>query len=60
MTTNDLHREVQAWRNRALLAESQLAIVTSSTSRTRPHNLPLTDAASNPSQPLPTITAEQE
>lgn len=24
-TTNDLHREVQAWRNRALLAESRLA-----------------------------------
>lgn len=27
MTTNDLHREVQEWRNRALLAEARLAVL---------------------------------
>lgn len=26
-TTNGLHRELQAWRNRALIAESRLAIL---------------------------------
>lgn len=57
MTTNDLHREVQEWRNRAILAESRLAIATS---RTPAHRLPMTDAAGNPEQPLPTTPAEQE
>lgn len=26
-TTNELHREVKEWRNRALLAESRLAVL---------------------------------
>lgn len=60
MITNDLHREAQEWRNRALLAESQLAVIRSTMSRPRPHSLPMTDAAGNVSQPLDSTTAEQE
>lgn len=57
MTTNDLHREVQEWRNRALLAESQLAIATA---RPAAHKLPLTNAAGDIEPPLETTPAEQE
>lgn len=57
MTTNDLHREVQEWRNRALLAESALAVATS---RPRAHNLPLVNANGDAEQPLETTAAEQE
>lgn len=58
MTTNDLHREVQEWRNRALLAESRLAVATG---RTQAHNLPLTNANGEIEPPLPTTTpAESE
>lgn len=49
MTTNDLHREVQEWRNRALLAESQLAVATA---RPQAHKLPLTNAAGDIEPPL--------
>lgn len=57
MTTNDLHREVQEWRNRALLAESQLAVATG---RPQAHNLPLTNAAGHIEPPLETTPAESE
>lgn len=33
-TTNDLHREVKEWRNRALLAESRLAVLEAAHSST--------------------------
>lgn len=55
-TTNDLHREVQEWRNRAILAESQLAIAT----RPRRHCLPLTNAAGEVEPRLDSTPAEQE
>lgn len=57
MTTNDLHREVQEWRNRALLAEQQLAVATR---RPRAHILPLTNAAGEIEPPLPSDLPDSE
>lgn len=57
MTTNDLHREVQEWRNRALLAESQLAVATA---RPQAHKLPLTNAAGDIEPPLHSDIPESE
>lgn len=33
-TTNDLHRELQQWRNRAISAEARLATCEATTART--------------------------
>lgn len=55
--TNDLHREVQEWRNRALLAESRLAVATR---RPAAHSLPLTNAAGEVEQPLETLQVDSE